>query len=65
MYGGGGACVYFLCMSITVILQKKTRASYVPRFVFGGTFFDKKFGFQIEKNLIATVFKVDGCAFKF
>ena len=36
----------FSCMSITVLLQK-TRASYVPRFNFGGPFFDKKFGFQI------------------
>ena len=38
--------VDFSCMSITVLLQK-TRASYVPRFNFGGPFFDKKFGFQI------------------
>ena len=37
--------VDFSCMSITVLLQK-TRASYVPRFNFGGPFFDKKFGFQ-------------------
>ena len=38
--------VDFSCMSITVLLQK-TRASYVPRFNFGGLFFDKKFGVQI------------------
>ena len=46
--------VNFLCMSITVPLQK-TRASYVPRFNFGGLFFNKKFGVQIvnvQKNLI-------------
>ena len=36
----------FLCMSITVLLQK-TRASYVPWFNFGGLFFNKKFGFLI------------------
>ena len=35
--------VDFSCMSITVLSQK-TRASYVPRFNFGGLFFDKKFG---------------------
>ena len=41
-------------MSITVPLQK-TRASYVPRFNFGGLFSYKKLGFQIanvQKNLI-------------
>merc|ERR1719206_592057 len=46
--------VDFSCMSTTALLQK-TRASYVPRFNFGGPFFDKKFGFQIanvQKNLI-------------
>ena len=46
--------VDFSCMSITVLLQK-TRASYVPRFNFGGLFFNKKFGVQIvnvQKNLI-------------
>ena len=35
-------------MSITVFLQKN-RASYVPRFNFGGLFFDKKFDDQIAK----------------
>ena len=38
--------VDFLCMSITVLSQK-TRASYVPRFNFGGLFFDKKYVVQI------------------
>ena len=38
--------VDFSCMSITVPLQKN-RASYVPRFNFGGPFFDTMFGFQI------------------
>ena len=38
--------VDFLCMSITVLLQK-TRASSVPRFEFGRLFYDKKFGVQI------------------
>ena len=37
--------VDFSCMSITVLLQK-TRASYVPRFNFGGLFFNKKFDVQ-------------------
>ena len=68
--------VDFSCMSITVPLQK-TRASYVPRFNFGGLFFDKKSYFQIAnfqflpkmqifpKALRATFFELDGCAFKF
>ena len=38
--------VDFSCMSIMVLLQK-TRASYVPRFNFGGLFFNKKFVVQI------------------
>ena len=52
----------------------------MPRFNFGRLFFDKKFGVQIanvqqillfakkddfSKNLRATVFNVEGCAFSF
>ena len=47
--------VDFSCMSITVILQK-TRASYVPRFNFGGLFFDKKFGLQIANVQKISIF---------
>ena len=60
--------VDFSCMSITVLLQK-TRASYVPRFNFGGLSFKKKFSFQIadfqKKIKKISVFKVEGCAFRF
>ena len=47
--------VDFSCMSITVLLQK-TRASYVPRFNFGGLFFDKKFGVQIANVQKISIF---------
>ena len=65
-------------MAIMVLLQKTT-ASYLPRFNFGGPFLDEKSDFQIanfqhfrifariddfsKKNLRATIFKVEGCAF--
>ena len=47
--------VDFSCMSITVLLEK-TRASYVPRFNFGGLFFDKKFGVQIANVQKISIF---------
>ena len=47
--------VDFSCMSITVLLQK-TRASYVPRFNFGGLFYDEKFGLQIANVQKISIF---------
>jgi len=42
-------------MSITVLLQKSS-ASYVPRFDFGGPFFDKKFELQIVNFRLFRIF---------
>ena len=47
--------VDFSCMSITVLLQN-ARASYVPRFNFGGFILDEKFGVQIAKVQIFLIF---------
>ena len=42
--------------SIEVLTHLKTRASFVPRFNFGGLFFDKKFGVQIANVQKISIF---------